>query len=107
MPWAYLLVSGVLEVVWSGAMKASDGFSKPGWSALVFVSATAGFWLLSLAMRDLPLGTAYTIWVGIGAVGAFVVGVIWMGEPLSVHRCASVGLIVAGIVGLRLAEGTT
>lgn len=103
MAWFVLLISGLLEVVWASAMKASDGFTKVGPTVLMGVAAFVGFWLLGYAMKHLPLGTAYPVWVGIGAVGTFVLGVIWFGEPASVLRVASVGLIVAGIVGLKVA----
>ncbi|MEP5153265.1 multidrug efflux SMR transporter [Planktotalea sp.] len=105
MSWFILTISGGLEVVWATALKASDGFNKPLYSAIVGVAALASFWLLAYAMRALPLGTAYPVWVGIGAVGTFIVGVIAFGESASPHRIASVGLIIAGIVGLKLAEG--
>jgi quaternary ammonium compound-resistance protein SugE len=83
-------------------MKASEGFTKPWPTALMAVSALVGLWLLSLAMRSLPLGVAYPVWVGIGAVGAFLLGVFAFGETASALRILSVGLIVAGIIGLRL-----
>ncbi|MFZ9684475.1 MAG: DMT family transporter [Gemmobacter sp.] len=102
MAWLWLFLSGLLEVVWSGAMKASEGFTRPWPTALMVVSAFLGMWLLSLAMRSLPLGVAYPVWVGIGAVGAFVVGVLAFGEAASGLRILSVALIVAGIIGLRL-----
>lgn len=105
MAWFVLLFAGLLEVVWVSSMKASDGFSKLTPSVITFVAAGVSFWLLGWAMRDLPLGTAYSVWVGIGAVGAFVVGAVWLQEPLSIARLASVGLIIAGIIGLRLSEG--
>jgi quaternary ammonium compound-resistance protein SugE len=105
MAWFILFLSGLLEIVWVSAMKASDGFTNLTPSIITFVAAAVGFWLLGWAMRDLPMGTAYAVWVGIGAVGAFVVGVVWMHEPLSIARVGSVGLIVAGIIGLRLSEG--
>lgn len=102
MAWLWLFLSGLLEVVWSGAMKASEGFTKPWPTALMAVSALVGLWLLSLAMRSLPLGVAYPVWVGIGAVGAFLLGVFAFGETASALRILSVGLILAGIIGLRL-----
>lgn len=102
MAWLLLFVSGLLEIVWSSAMKQSEGFTRPVPSAVTVVAALVGFWLLALAMRDLPLGTAYAVWVGIGAVGAFIVGVTVLGEPLTPLRAASAGLIVLGIVGLRV-----
>jgi quaternary ammonium compound-resistance protein SugE len=104
MAWVILLVSGGLEVVWATAMKASDGFSKFTPTLIMFCTAALGFWLLGYAMRSLPLGTAYAVWVGIGAVGAFVIGVVWFEEELTLLRIGSVSLIVLGIIGLRLSE---
>lgn len=104
MAWLILLISGLLEVVWASAMKASDGFTKLGPSVLTGVAAFVGFWLLGFAMKSLPLGTAYPVWVGIGAVGTFILGVLWFGEPASLLRIASVSLIIAGIVGLKVAS---
>lgn len=103
MAWLILLISGLLEVVWATAMKASNGFTVVVPSVVTGVAAFVGFWLLGFAMKSLPLGTAYPVWVGIGAIGTFVLGVIWFGEPASVLRVASVALIVAGIVGLKVA----
>jgi quaternary ammonium compound-resistance protein SugE len=97
MAWLILFISGLLEVVWASAMKASDGFSKPMPSVITGVAAFIGFWLLAMAMRSLPLGTAYPVWVG-----TFTVGTLWMGEPLTPLRLISVVLIVAGIVGLKI-----
>jgi quaternary ammonium compound-resistance protein SugE len=102
MAWVYLVVAGILEVIWASAMKESAGFTKLGPTVLTFVATIASFWLLALAMRALPLGTAYAIWTGIGAVGAFVVGIVLMGEAASLGRIASVTLIVVGMVGLKL-----
>jgi len=104
LAWLILLISGLLEVVWASAMKASDGFTKLGPSVLTGVAAFVGFWLLGFAMKSLPLGTAYPVWVGIGAVGTFILGVLWFGEPASSLRIASVSLIIAGIVGLKVAS---
>ncbi len=104
MAWIILLISGLLEVVWASAMKASDGFTKMGPSILMGVTAFIGFWLLGYAMKHLPLGTAYPVWVGIGAVGTFIFGVFWFGEPASPLRVASVSLIIAGIIGLKVAS---
>ena len=105
MAWIILGISGLLEVVWATALKASDGFSKPLYSGVVMVAAFASFWLLATAMRSLPLGTAYPVWVGIGAVGAFILGIAAFGEEASPLRIASAALVVVGIAGLKLAEG--
>ncbi|MBN8934853.1 MAG: multidrug efflux SMR transporter [Rhizobiales bacterium] len=106
MAWVYLLLAGLLEVVWAAAMKQSEGFSRLGASAVTLVATIASFWLLALAMRTLPLGTSYTIWTGIGAVGAFIVGITMMGEVASVMRIAAASLIVAGLVLMKLSSTT-
>src|ERR1043165_8974589 len=94
--WLLLLVAGLLEVVWSVSMKASQGFTKHVFTAVTFTAAWVSFWLLGLALRQLPVGTAYAVWVGIGAVGAAVLGILLFGEQVSVARLACIGLIVAG-----------
>jgi quaternary ammonium compound-resistance protein SugE len=103
MAWVYLGIAGVLEVVWAFALKQSLGFSKPVESGIAVVAMIASFVVLSLAMKSLPLGTAYTIWTGIGAIGAFVLGVVVLGEAATPMRVVSAGLILAGIIGLKLA----
>jgi len=104
MAWIYLFVAGLLEIVWAFFMKKSDGFTVLVPSVVTLVTMIASFALLSIAMRSLPLGTSYTIWVGIGAVGAFAVGVIVLGEPATPMRLAAVSLIVAGIVLMKLSS---
>jgi len=104
MAWVFLGVAGLLEVVWAYMLKVSDGFSKPVESAIAIVAMIASFWLLSLAMKELPLGTAYAIWTGIGAVGAFILGIIVLGEAATPMRIASALLILAGMIGLKLAS---
>lgn len=105
MAWLFLIVAGVLEVVWAFFMKASEGFTRPIPSIVTLVTMGASFALLSLSMRSLPLGTAYTIWTGIGAVGAFVVGVVALGEAATPMRLAAAGLIVSGLVLMKLSGG--
>ncbi|MDX2224164.1 MAG: quaternary ammonium compound efflux SMR transporter SugE [Rhodospirillaceae bacterium] len=102
MAWVYLIVAGVLEVVWAFAMKQSDGFTRPAASAVTLTAMIASFALLALAMKSLPLGTAYAIWTGIGALGAFVLGVVLLGESASALRVGSAALIVAGLIGLKV-----
>jgi len=103
MPWVLLLLAGFLEIVWAVAMKQSFGFTRIG-PSLVMVSAMIGsFGLLALAMRDLPLGTAYVIWTGIGAIGAFSVGVLFLGESVTFTRLLAGALIVSGMVAMKLA----
>ncbi len=102
MAWIYLVVAGMLEVVWAFFMKQSEGFSKPLPSVITIVTMIASFTLLSFSMRSLPLGTAYTIWTGIGAVGAFVFGVVLLGEQANAMRIAAALLIVSGLVLMKL-----
>ena len=104
MAWIFLLVAGGLEVVWAYFMKESNGFSRLWPSVITIVAMIASFGLLSAAMRTLPLGTAYTIWTGIGAVGAFVVGIVFLGEQVSAMRIAAAVLIVSGLVMMKLAS---
>ena len=98
MAWVYLAAAGVLEVVWAYAMKQSHGFTRLAPTLLMIGS----FGLLSVSMRTLPLGTAYTIWTGIGAMGAFVLGIALLGEAVSVPRVAAAVLIVAGLVLMKV-----
>ena len=104
MAWVYLGIAGLLEMIWAFALKQSAGFSKPMEAGVAIVAMIASFVVLSLAMKSLPLGTAYTIWTGIGAIGAFVLGVVVLGETATPLRLISAALILAGIVGLRLAS---
>lgn len=104
MPWIFLVIAGLLEVAWAYFMKRSAGFTLLGPTALTLVTMIASFALLSLSMRTLALGTAYPIWTGIGAVGAFVVGVAVLGEAATPMRWIAAALIVAGIVLMRIAE---
>jgi quaternary ammonium compound-resistance protein SugE len=102
LAWACLLLAGLFELVWSSAMKASAGFTRWPLTLLTFAAAWVSFALLGLAMRHLPLGTAYAVWTGIGAVGAALVGMWLFKEPASLARLLCIGLIVAGILGLKL-----
>lgn len=104
MAWILLLVAGLLEVVWAFTMKQSDGFSRIVPSIVTVLTMLASFTLLAIAMKTLPLGTAYTIWTGIGAVGAFVVGVVVLGESMSVARVAAAVLIVSGLVLMKMSS---
>lgn len=104
MAWLYLVVAGVLEVVWAYTMKQLHGFSRLVPSVITLVTMVASFGLLSLAMRSLPLGTAYTIWTGIGAVGAFIVGIAVLGEQVSAMRVLAAVLIVSGLVLMKLSS---
>lgn len=104
MAWIYLMLAGVLEVIWAFAMKQSAGFTKLLPSVVTLVTMAASFALLSVSMKSLPLGTAYTIWTGIGAVGAFVVGIVALGEVVSITRIAAAALIVGGLVLMKLSS---
>jgi quaternary ammonium compound-resistance protein SugE len=104
MAWVFLFAAGVLEVVWAYSMKLSNGFTRPGASIVTIVTMLASFALLSLSMKTLPLGTAYTVWTGIGAVGAFIVGIAAMGEPLTAARGLAALLIVSGLVMMKLSS---
>jgi quaternary ammonium compound-resistance protein SugE len=101
MAWIYLAIAGLLEIVWAFSMKQSAGFTRLTPSIVTVVTALASFALLALSMKSLPLGTAYTIWTGIGAVGAFAVGVIVLGEQASAMRIVAALLIVSGLVLMK------
>jgi quaternary ammonium compound-resistance protein SugE len=103
-PWVALLAAGVFEVVWAVSMKASAGFTKPLYTTLTFVAAAISFWLLATAMKALPVGTAYAVWTGIGAVGAALLGMLLLREPATFARIACLALVVIGIAGLKLFE---
>lgn len=102
MAWIYLGIAGLLEIVWAYAMKLSEGFSRPLPTAITLVGMVASVWFLSLSMKVLPLGTAYVIWTGIGAVGAFVLGIAVLGESVDLLRLVAAVLIVSGLVLMKL-----
>ena len=103
MNWLILIVAGLFEVVWAVALKMSNGFRNVA-ADVAFVTGMAfSVWLLSVAMKTIPMGTAYAVWTGVGAVGGFLAGIVMFGESVSALRVASAALIVAGIVGLKLA----
>ena len=104
MPWLYLLVAGLLEIVWAYTMKQSHGFTRLIPSLITFPTMGASFWLLALAMQTIPLGTAYAIWTGIGAVGAFIIGIVFLAEPVSALRLIAITLIVSGLVLLKVSS---
>lgn len=103
MPWILLLVAGLLEVGWAIGLKYTEGFTRLVPSALTLAAMAGSMFLLGLAMKSLPVGTSYAVWVGVGAVGTAILGMVLFNEPASAGRLFSLGLIVAGIVGLRLA----
>lgn len=104
MSWAYLLFAGLLEVVWASSMKLSHGFTRPIPSLITLATMAASFWLLAMAMRTIPLGTAYTVWTGIGSIGAFIVGIMMLAEPINATRIFAVALIVSGLILLKLSS---
>jgi quaternary ammonium compound-resistance protein SugE len=102
MAWAVLFAAGLLEICWAIGLKYTEGFTRLLPSVLTLAAMAGSILLLGLALKTLPIGTAYAVWTGIGAVGTAILGVFLFGEPASGPRLASIGLIVAGIVGLKL-----
>lgn len=102
-PWLLVLIAGLLEAGWAIGLKYSDGFTRLWPSIATLAGATLSFWVLSVAMKSLPVGTAYAVWVGIGAVGTAILAVILFSEPVNAARVAGIALIVAGIATLKLA----
>ena len=102
MAWVYLFAAGLFEVGWALGLKYSEGFTRLGASAATIVSMVISLGLLGLALKTLPLGTAYAVWTGIGTIGTVALGIMLFGESSDVVRIACIGLIVAGIVGLKL-----
>jgi quaternary ammonium compound-resistance protein SugE len=104
MHWIVLVIAGLLEVVWAATLKKTEGFTRLGPSLLTLAAMIASMYLLSVALRHLPASTGYAVWVGIGAVGTAIVGIFFLGEPRNALRLLSIALIVAGVIGLRLAD---
>ena len=102
MAWVLLLAAGLLEIVWAFTMKLSQGFTRVGPSVVTLFAMLASFGLLSISMKTLPLGTAYTVWTGIGAVGAFIVGVAALEEPFTIGRAVAALLIIGGLILMRV-----
>ncbi|MFG1357829.1 quaternary ammonium compound efflux SMR transporter SugE [Xanthobacter pseudotagetidis] len=102
MAWVYLCVAGLLEVGWAIGMKYSDGFTRLWPSLITLVSIAVSLFLLSLSLKSIPIGTAYAVWAGIGTVGTAIVGIAVFSESTDLLRLASIGLIAAGLVGLKL-----
>lgn len=103
MAWVVLVLAGLFEVGWAIGLKYTEGFTRLWptiWTALAMIIS---LWLLGIAMKSLPVGTAYSVWVGVGAVGTVALGIVLLGEPANAARLASVALIIAGIIGLKLA----
>ena len=102
MAWVYLAIAGLLEMGWAIGLKYTDGFTRLTPTVLTVAAIIASILLLGLALRDLPVGTGYAVWTGIGTVGTAILGIILFGDPATVARLASIGLIIAGIAGLKL-----
>ncbi|MDR9752309.1 quaternary ammonium compound efflux SMR transporter SugE [Pseudomonas sp. SZMC_28357] len=102
MSWIILFCAGLFEVGWAVGLKYTDGFSRPLPTALTIAAMAISLGLLGLAMKELPLGTAYAIWTGVGAVGTVIAGIVLFGESMALFRLVSVGLIVAGLIGLKI-----
>jgi quaternary ammonium compound-resistance protein SugE len=105
MNWAILVVAGLFEIGWAIGLKYTEGFTRLWPTVGTVLSMIASLWLLGIAMKGLPVGTAYSVWVGVGSVGTVILGILLFGEPASAGRLISAGLIIAGIVGLKLAAG--
>lgn len=103
MAWTMLVIAGLLEIGWAIGLKYTDGFTRWMPSALTIIAMAGSMWLLALALRSIPIGTAYAVWTGIGAAGTALLGIMLFAEPATALRLASIGLIVAGIAGLKLA----
>lgn len=104
MAWIALIFAGLFEIAWATAMKQSEGFTRIVPTMVMAITMLLSFGLLAWSMKVLPLGTAYTIWTGIGAVGAFIIGIVWFGEALSPMRVAAAMLIVCGLVMMKLSS---
>lgn len=105
MEWIILVCAGLLEIAMAISLKEAEGFTKPLWSAAMVASGLASFGLLSVALKTLPVGTAYAVWTGIGAAGTAIIGVAFRDEPATAGRLLAIGAIVAGVIGLKLASG--
>ena len=103
MAWVILVVAGLFEVGWAIGLKYTDGFPRPWPTAWTVLSMVISLWLRGIAMKSLPVGTAYSVWVGVGAAGTVILGIVLLAEPVNAARLISVALIIAGIVGLKLA----
>lgn len=103
MNWTILLIAGLFEIAWAIGLKYSEGFTRLWPTVGTLVAMAISVWMLGIAMKTLPVGTAYAIWVGVGAVGTVILGVVLFNEPVNLLRIGSVALIIAGMIGLKLA----
>lgn len=105
--WLLLLAAGLLEIIWAIGLKYTEGFSRPLPSVITISAMIASVWLLALALKTIPVGTGYAVWTGIGAVGTAILGIVLFSEPATAARLACIGLIVAGIFGLKMVSGNS
>jgi quaternary ammonium compound-resistance protein SugE len=106
MSWIYLFLAGILEIVWAIGLKYTEGFTKLWPSVITIAVAWLSFYLLAVAVKTIPVGTGYAIWTGIGAAGVALLGMLLFGEPATISRFLFLGLIIVGIVGLKLSAGS-
>lgn len=104
MHWIILIIAGLFEVIWAATMKRTEGFTRLGPSLFTLAAMAVSMYLLSIALRTLPASTGYAVWVGIGAVGTALLGILFLNEPRNAFRLLSIALIIAGVIGLRLAD---
>lgn len=105
MAWGILFIAGLLEVFWALMLKQSEGFTKTGYTIAFLVGLVLSMFLLSQALKTLPVGTAYAVWTGIGAAGTAILGMVWLGEPRDLLKLASLVMLIGGIIGLRFTSG--
>jgi quaternary ammonium compound-resistance protein SugE len=105
MNWVLLLVAGLFDIVWAVGLKYTAGFTRLWPTVWTVLSMIVSLWLLGIALRDLPLGTAYSVWVGVGTVGTVILGIVLFEEPATAARLGSIALVIAGIAGLKLTSG--
>jgi len=106
MAWVILVIAGLFEVGWAIGLKYTEGFTRLWPTVWTLFAMVISLWLLGFALKSLPVGTAYSVWVGVGSVGTVIVGILLLGEPVNSGRLISIGLILAGIIGLKLASPT-
>jgi len=106
MAWIFLCVAGILEFFWAISLKYTEGFSNISWSVVTIIGMTASFYFLAQALETIPVGTAYAVWTGIGAAGTAILGIILFSESAALARIACIGLIVAGIIGLKFTSSS-
>lgn len=104
MEWMILILAGIFEIVWAAGLKYTDGFTRSVPSILTIAAMLISFWLLSIAMRTLPLGVSYAVWTGIGIIGTVIFGIVWLGETASIPKIIFIIFILVGIVGLKLSS---